>query len=134
MSFTAKPPRHFQSSPRISDAEWTVMKAIWPLKTATARQVVEALAGEADWKPKTIHTLLSRLVQKGALAAQKSAREYVFRPLVTEQECRLAATRSFLARVFDGEIAPFLACFLKEEKLSRKEVAELKRLISDKAP
>ena len=106
------------------------MKAIWILKTATARQVVEALNGEADWKPKTIHTLLSRLVQKGALATEKPAREYVFRPLVTEQECRLAASRSFLTRVFDGEIAPFLACFLEEEKLSRKEIDELKKIIN----
>ena len=100
------------------------MKAIWPLKTATAREVVEALAGEAVCKPKTIHTLLSRLVQKGALATEKPGREYVFRTLVTEQECRLAASRSFLGRVFDGEIAPFLACFLAEQKLTRNEIED----------
>ncbi len=110
------------------------MKVIWPLKTATARQVVEALAGEAAWKPKTIHTLLSRLVQKGALATEKPGREYVFKPVATEQECRLAATRSFLARVFDGEIAPFLACFLQRERLTRKEIQELKNLLDEKTP
>ena len=134
MGFGTKRQKILKESPRISDAEWTVMKAIWTLKTATARQVVEALTGEADWKPKTIHTLLSRLVQKGALATEKPTREYVFRPLVTEQECRLAASRSFLTRVFDGEIAPFLACFLEEEKLSRKEIDELKKIINGESP
>lgn len=134
MSFRAKVKKNRQEPPRISDAEWTVMKAIWPLKTATARDVVEALAGEALWKPKTIHTLLSRLVQKGALATEKPGREYVFRPLVTEQECRLAASRSFLSRVFDGDIAPFLACFLAEQKLSRKEIEELRKIINKKTP
>ena len=133
MSFGSKPHKNRKGSPRISDAEWTVMKAIWPLKVATAREVVEALSGEATWKPKTIHTLLSRLVHKGALASEKPGREYVFRPLVTEQECRLAASRSFLARVFGGEIAPFLVCFLEEEKLSRKEIEELKSIISEKS-
>jgi BlaI family penicillinase repressor len=108
------------------------MKTVWILKTVTAREVVEALAGEAAWKPKTIHTLLARLVQKGALGTEKPGREYVFRPLFTEQECRLAASRSFLARVFDGEIAPFLACFLEQEKLSRKEIEELRNIISGK--
>ena len=133
MSFKAKAQKKRKNPPRISDAEWTVMKAIWELKTATARQVVEALASDALCKPKTIHTLLSRLVQKGALMTEKPGREYLFRPVLTEQECRLAASRSFISRVFDGKIAPFLACFLAEDKLSRKEIEELKTIINEKA-
>jgi BlaI family transcriptional regulator, penicillinase repressor len=120
--------------PRISDAEWMVLKAVWQLKTPTAREVVEQLKDEADWKPKTIHTLLGRLVQKGALATEKPGREYMFRPLVTERECRQAASRSFLEKVFDGEIAPFLACFLERRKLTRKELAELKAILEEKTP
>jgi BlaI family penicillinase repressor len=131
MSFRAKFKKLSNASTRISDAEWTVMKAIWSLKTATARQVVEALSGDTAWKPKTIHTLLSRLVHKGILASEKPAREYVFTPRATEQECRLAASRSFLTRVFDGEIAPFVACFLEHKKLSRKEIDELKKLLEE---
>jgi BlaI family penicillinase repressor len=118
--------------PRISDAEWVVLKAVWTLGTATAREVVEKIGGETDWKPKTIHTLLGRLVQKGAVASTKSGREYVFRPLVGEREYRLAASRSFLARVFDGEIAPFLSCLLERTRLTRKEIDELKRILEDK--
>lgn len=118
--------------PRISDAEWVVLKAVWSLRAATAREVVETLAGETDWKPKTIHTLLGRLVQKGAVASAKSGREYLFKPLLSQQECRLAASRSFLARVFDGEIAPFLSCFLERTRLSRKEIEELKKILGEK--
>jgi BlaI family penicillinase repressor len=131
MGFEAKNKSSPRQWPRISDAEWTVMKAVWPLRAATAKEVVEKLKDTTDWKPKTIHTLLGRLVQKGALASEKPGREYVFKPLVTEQECRLEASRSFLARVFDGEIAPFLACFLKREKLTHKEIAELKSILEE---
>ena len=134
MSFKAKVHRNRNRPPRISDAEWTVLKVVWQLKTATAKQVVEALAADADWKPKTIHTLLSRLVQKGALATEKPAREYLFRPLVSEEECRLAASRSFITRVFDGKIAPFLACFLEDQKLSRKEIEEIRSILNNKSP
>ena len=56
----------------------------------------------------------------------------MFKPLVTEQECRLAASRSFLAKVFDGEVAPFLTCFLEREKLTRKEIEELKSILEAK--
>lgn len=132
MGFKAKGQKNRHHPPRISEAEWVVMKVVWQLKTATAKQVVEALAGDADWKPKTIHTLLSRLVQKGALATEKPAREYLFRPRVSEEECRLAASRSFIARVFNGQVAPFLACFLADQKLSRKEIEEIRSILNDK--
>jgi BlaI family penicillinase repressor len=132
MSFTRRKKRDRKGPLRISDAEWLVMKVLWRLNEATANHVVEALASEADWKPKTIHTLISRLVQKGALASERPGREYVFRPLVTEEASRLEASRSFLEKVFDGEVAPFLACFLRREKLSRKQIEELRRILEER--
>jgi len=134
MSFETKHKSNAKAMPKISDAEWLVLKAVWQLETPTAREVVEQLKDETDWKPKTIHTLLGRLVQKGALATEKPGREYVFKPLVAERDCRLAASRSFLEKVFDGEIAPFLACFLERKKLTRKEIEELKSILEEKAP
>ena len=118
--------------PRVSDAEWIVMKVVWRMQTATARQVVEALEAQSTWKPKTIHTLLSRLVQKVVLKCEKSGREYVFHPVLSEEQCRVSASESFLEKVFDGKLAPFLACFLKRESLSRKELEELKRILEER--
>ena len=134
MSFANKSQTDRSETPRISDAEWTVMKVVWAHKTTTAKQMVEALANETAWKLQTIQTLMSRLVLKGALAADKSAREHTFTALVTEQECRQDVSCSFLARIFDGEIAPFLACLLERKKLTRKEIAELKRILEEKTP
>jgi len=134
MSFGSKRQEDRREAPRISDAEWTVMKVVWAHKATTAKQVVEALAGETAWKLQTIQTLMSRLVQKGALAADKSSREHIFTSLVTEQEYRQTVSRSFLARVFDGEIAPFLACLLERKELTRKEIAELRRILDEKTP
>src|SRR5467141_1518731 len=91
-----------RSVPKISDAEWVVMRALWHIGPMTTNQVVDALGDSTHWKPKTIHTLLSRLVRKGALEFQRQGREYLFRPLVTAAECEHAATRSFLGRFFDG--------------------------------
>ena len=120
--------------PQISDAEWVVMKVVWQKGTATANQVTEVLENQIHWKPKTIQTLLARLVQKKALDYDKTGREYLFRPLVEAQDCMHAVSRSFLHRFFDGEVAPFLACFLEKEKLSREEIEELKRILDSKQP
>jgi BlaI family penicillinase repressor len=108
------------------------MQIVWDLGKATANQVVEALGTKMAWKPKTIHTLLRRLVQKNALAYEKKGREYEFRPLVDAVDCIRVASRSFLDRFFGGRVAPFLACFLESEALSRAELEELRRILEKK--
>jgi BlaI family penicillinase repressor len=115
--------------PSISGAEWTVMRVIWERGMATANEVVQALEGSMHWKPKTIHTLLRRLADKGALGYEKSGREFVFRALVMERDCQLAESRTFLDRVFGGGMAPMVAAFVEQERLTPKEIAELKRIL-----
>ena len=115
--------------PSITEAEWTVMRIVWERGTATANEVVQSLEGSMHWKPKTIHTLLRRLTDKRALDYEKSGREFVFRPLVTERDCQIAESRSFLDRVFKGGVAPMVAAFVEQEKLSPEEVNELKRIL-----
>lgn len=108
------------------------MKVLWQKQPLTSREIVDALATETTWKPKTIHTLLARLVQKHAVAATRTGREYQFKPVVRAEDCQREEARSFLERVFDGDVAPFLACFVRNNKLSREEIAELKRILDGK--
>jgi len=127
----ASKPRKSRPLPKISDAEWVVMKVLWARGSLTTGAVVEAL-DSSDWKPKTIHTLLGRLARKGALSFERKGREYLFRPLVSADECEHALTRSFLGRFFGGEIAPFLARFVERERLKPSEIEELKRILDRK--
>jgi BlaI family penicillinase repressor len=118
--------------PQISDAEWTVMQVAWDRGAVTANQVVDTLDGRVPWKPKTVQTLLRRLVEKGALTFEKRGREYVFQPCVSASDCRHAASRSFMDRVFDGRVAPLLSCFMEHEAFTPKEIEELKRILDGK--
>jgi BlaI family transcriptional regulator, penicillinase repressor len=120
--------------PQITEAEWTVMRVVWKQAPVTANQVVGELQGQVDWKPKTIQTLLRRLVDKGALGFERRRREYLFRPLVDAQACEHAATRSFLDRFFGGQVAPFLARLVESERLTPSEISRLKRILDGKQP
>jgi BlaI family penicillinase repressor len=120
--------------PQISDAEWRVMKVLWAKAPQTTNEVVHALDGETDWKPKTIHTLLSRLVQKGALTFEKKGREYLFQPAVTAEEYEHEAASSFLDRFFGGDLEPFLARFVEGRKLKPEQIEKLKRILDGGAP
>jgi len=121
--------------PRISETEWEVMKVVWAKGPCYAGEIVEALASvDASRHPKTIKTYLSRLTAKKALGFRKDGRGYLYRPLVTEDECVKAVSESFLERVFGGAIQPMLAHFVGQRKLSAGEIQELKRLLEEKEP
>ena len=117
--------------PRISEAEWEVMKISWKRSPASAQEIIDALAGR-DWHPKTVKTLLNRLVKKCALGFHKEGRAYLYHPLVTENDCVAAESKSFLDRVFGGSLQPMLAHFVQHQKLSPREIAELKSLLKRK--
>ena len=117
--------------PKISDAEWRVMKVLWEAAPRTANEVIEALAGTVPWNPRTIRTLLSRLVGKGALGFRQEGRAYLYSPLAEEAACVHAESESFLARVFDGAVEPMLAHFIEGRKLTPGEIAELRRLLDE---
>jgi len=118
-----------KTHPGISEAEWLVMRVCWAAAPISAQDIIERLGAQADWHPKTVKTLLGRLVKKGALGFKKEGRAYLYHPLVAERDCVTAESKSFLDRVFGGSLHPMLAHFVESKKLSPKEITELKRLL-----
>lgn len=113
----------------ISDAEWQVMNVIWDGQPATGQEVVARLAGQADWAPATIKTMLHRLVRKNVLAYEQQGNRYVYRSNVRRADCIKQASRSFLERVFSGEPGSLVAHFLKNSKLSADDIAKLREIL-----
>ena len=113
----------------ISDAESRVMNVLWQRAPQTSEDIVATLLEPTGWHEKTIRTLLNRLLGKGAVSAQKDGRRYLYTPLLRREVWQQQESRSLLDRVFGGKVAPLLTHFSQHEKLSTKEVAELRKLI-----
>ncbi len=118
--------------PRISQAEWQVMKVFWTKRLATANDVIDALSNDADWKPATVKSLINRLVKKGALGFKQAGKVYDYFPLVSEEECLNAESESFLQRLYGGALKPLLVNFLKHEELSPEDIEELKQILNER--
>ncbi|EJR83374.1 BlaI/MecI/CopY family transcriptional regulator [Bacillus cereus] len=119
--------------PKISEAELEVMKVLWSNSPQTANEVIEALEVKMDWKPKTIRTLINRLVQKEAVAYhQDKGRMYAYYPLVSQDNYLQMETKSLLKRFYGAAFKPLLVNFLKEEKLSSEDINELKLILDEK--
>ena len=119
-------------TPKISEAEWEVMKVLWENSPRTANDIVEELTGRTHWKRETIRTLVNRLVAKKALKFEKKGRQYHYSPRFGRAECVKAETESFVSRFGSGAIEPMLAAFVEEKKLSAEKIARLKRILDEK--
>ena len=118
--------------PRIAESEWRVMQVLWEKGPQTANDVVEALAGEVQWKPRTVKTLISRLVKKGAVQFEQEGMRYRYSAAVAESECVRSETKSFVRRVYQGAMKPALAAFLEDAELSPREIEELQEILEQK--
>lgn len=118
--------------PRIADSEWRVMQVLWEKGPQTANDVVDALCGEVKWKPRTIKTLISRLVKKGAVKVTEEGYRYRYSAAVDESACVRSETNSFVRRVYQGAMKPALAAFLEDADLSPEEIDDLQKILRQK--
>lgn len=115
----------------ISAAESRVMEALWRRSPLTAEEIVAEVAGPQGWSEATVKSLVNRLLNKGALEAEKVGRRYLYRPRVDRRAYVSQESRGLLDRLFGGRIAPMVSHFSETNQLSPEDIAELKRLIAE---
>ena len=116
--------------PQISEAEFEVMKIVWKHAPISTNEITEKLMQTTKWRPKTIQTLIKRLVTKGVLSYEKQSRVFVYTPLIEEKEYIGQESRSFLKRFYDGDITAMVSSYLEHDRLSDAEIAKLRSLLS----
>lgn len=117
-------------TPDISESEWSVMEALWERAPQTASEVTKTLRPTMSWAENTVRTLLTRLVDKGALkTAENDSGTRTYAPAVKREACVRAESDSFLQRIFGGAAKPLLVHFAQNSKLTPEEVQELKKFL-----
>jgi len=118
--------------PRISDAEWQVMEAVWQQSPRSAGEIAAEIGPPNDWSEATVKTMVARLVKKGALNFEQQGKRYLYSPAVRRELCVRSEARDFRARMFGGRTSPLLAWFVKESPLSEAEIEQLQALLDEK--
>lgn len=113
----------------ISEAEGEVMKALWAAGEATAEDLITAVAVPQNWGEATVRTLINRLLTKGALSAEREGRRYRYRPVLSHDQWLAQQSSGVLERLFGGRVAPLVAHFSQQGKLTRLDIEELRKLI-----
>lgn len=115
----------------ISEAESLVMEVLWRQAPRSAEEILAQVGPQQGWQEGTVKSLLNRLLKKKAVRAEREGRRYLYSPKLTREQYVSQESKSLLDRLFDGRIAPLVAHFSEQRKLSRKDVAELKKLLED---
>ncbi|MBB5352791.1 BlaI family penicillinase repressor [Haloferula luteola] len=119
-------------APKISESEWAVMEVLWEDSPRSAPAVAKQLKKQTDWAENTVRTLITRLVEKGALKVEdESQSPKLYGPAVAREECVEAESESFMERIFKGATQPLLVHFASQARLSPEEVEELKKLLDE---
>ncbi len=116
---------------QISQAELQVMEVLWAQSPLAASDVADRLESQTSWSLKTVKTLLSRLVEKGAAAYEPDGRRYLYRPLISRKNYASGAANRLAAQLFGGRAAPLVAHLAESDGLSPEDIRDLEHLIEE---
>lgn len=115
----------------ISEAEAVVMEVLWRRAPRSAEEILAEAGPRQGWQEGTVKSLLNRLLRKNAIKAERDGRRYLYTPLLSRDKYVSQESKGLLDRLFGGRVAPLVAHFSEQRKLSKKDVAELRRLLQE---
>ncbi len=115
--------------PRVTEAEWEVMKVLWESSPLGANEIAAEVCQRMSWHPKTVKTLLGRLVRKGALRYRQEGNRYLYRPAFPRERYVEVESQSFVDRVFGGSATPAVVHFVETMELSDADLQELRTIL-----
>ena len=116
----------------LTEAEWTIIKAVWQHEPCAAPTIQEKLHRRTEWTYSTVRTLMDRMVAKGLLTADKIRNLTLYRSAITRAQAQRGELLYALKNAFNGALTPMVQCLLETGDLSAAELAELETLIKAK--
>ena len=117
--------------PRLGRVQLRIMQVLWQTGRANARQITDALNRTEAVAHSTVQTLLRKMEAKQAISHDVEDRTFIYYPLVKEYKVRRGTTRELIERVFAGSPAGLVAYLIKNERISRRELERIRKLIDE---
>jgi len=105
------------------------MQPLWDEAPLGALDVAKRLPAALGWSQTTIKTMLSRLVAKGALAAEPDGRRFLYRPLIAREQVAAGQAGGLIDRLFGGRVSPLVAQLAEQREIDPEDLAELERIV-----
>ena len=113
----------------LTEAEWSVIKAIWESEPCTAPAIQEKLFKPTGWTYSTVRTMMDRMVAKGVLKAKKEGKLTIYQSAVTRKQAQHGELFYALKHAFNGALTPMVQCLLENHELGAGELEKLEAMI-----
>jgi predicted transcriptional regulator len=110
-----------------TEAELAILRVLWARGPSTVREVAQQMGREGAYT--TILKLLQIMTDKGLVRRDESPRTHVYEAALDEARTQQQLVKDLLDRVFDGSAPKLVMQALASKKTSRKELAEIQRLL-----
>ncbi len=114
----------------LTEAEWSVIKAVWETEPCTAPAIQERLAKATGWTYSTVRTLMDRMAAKGALKAKKEGKLTIYHSVITREQAQRGELFYTLKHAFNGALTPMVQCLLDSQDLNAAELAKIEAIIT----
>ncbi|MBE1160584.1 BlaI/MecI/CopY family transcriptional regulator [Dyella acidiphila] len=115
----------------ISEAEAVIMEVLWRQAPRSAEEILAEVGEQQGWQEGTVKSLLNRLLTKKAVKAERDGRRYLYSPKLSREQYVSHTSKNVLDRLFEGRVAPLVAHFAEQRKLSKRDIAELRKLLEE---
>lgn len=113
----------------LSENEWYIMQVLWEKSSASLRELCDALSESKGWTKHAISSFLKRMLEKGAISVDESGKVKKYIAVWNKDETILEETQSIMERVYRGDLLLLVSNAVKEQKLTKKEIEELKSML-----
>ncbi|MEO8138073.1 MAG: BlaI/MecI/CopY family transcriptional regulator [Gemmatimonadota bacterium] len=118
---------------QLTELQIAIMRVLWERGQATVAEICDALRTERGLALTTVATLLSRLEKRGVVAHETRARQFIYRPLVTEAEVRHSMVHELTERLFDGDVTELMTHLLSGREISPGDLERIKSMLEEHA-
>ncbi len=112
-------------TPKVFESEYRFCLILWEHEPVKSTELVKLCQEELGWKKATTYTVIKRLVERGVIQSEGA----VVTSLVSKEQVQAAEIENMVEKTFEGSLPAFIAAFTKHQKLSEKDIAELRNLI-----
>ena len=115
----------------LTKAEERIMQVLWKLQNAFVKDIIDELEEEPKPPYNTISSIVRLLEKKGYVSYKAYGKTYEYFPAISKDEYTKTTFSKMLSGYFDSSPASLLSFMVKEEKLSEKDIEEIKKLINE---
>ena len=113
----------------LSENEWYIMQVLWEKSPSTLREICDALKESKGWTKHAITSFLKRMLEKEAISVDETGKLKSYSAVWSKEDTILEETHSILDRVYRGDLLLMVSNAVKEQKLSKEEIQELKSIL-----